>query len=112
MQPCPLVRLARGGRGGVPGPALSLLWLQVAWVKWMDSSAPFTMKPDTSYCSLIVPTTDTMQMSHLLGMLLANNKPVGALPRLPHPTLRPCLGRLASHVNRVELPWARPCDVL
>ncbi|KAI5937324.1 Dynein heavy chain 1, axonemal [Manis javanica] len=49
---------------------------KVAWVKWMDSSAPFTMKPDTSYCSLIVPTTDTMQMSHLLGMLLANNKPV------------------------------------
>uniref|UniRef100_A0A8C5KDU7 Dynein axonemal heavy chain 1 n=1 Tax=Jaculus jaculus TaxID=51337 RepID=A0A8C5KDU7_JACJA len=49
---------------------------QVAWVKWMDSSAPFTMVPDTNYCSIIVPTMDTVQMSYLLGMLLTNNKPV------------------------------------
>ncbi|XP_045153350.1 dynein axonemal heavy chain 1 [Echinops telfairi] len=49
---------------------------QVAWVKWMDASAPFTMVPDTNYCDIIVPTMDTVQMSHLLGMLLSNNKPV------------------------------------
>ncbi|XP_057625591.1 dynein axonemal heavy chain 1 [Chionomys nivalis] len=49
---------------------------QVAWVKWMDSSAPFTMMPDTNYCNIIVPTMDTMQMSYLLGMLITNNKPV------------------------------------
>ncbi|ELV10380.1 Dynein heavy chain 1, axonemal [Tupaia chinensis] len=49
---------------------------QVAWVKWMDSSASFTMVPDTSYCNIIVPTMDTVQMSCLLGMLLSNHKPV------------------------------------
>ncbi|XP_008570797.1 PREDICTED: dynein heavy chain 1, axonemal [Galeopterus variegatus] len=49
---------------------------QVAWVKWMDSSATFTMIPDTNYCNIIVPTVNTMQMSYLLGMLLTNNKPV------------------------------------
>ncbi|XP_062056155.1 dynein axonemal heavy chain 1 [Lepus europaeus] len=49
---------------------------QVAWVKWMDSSAPFTMVPDTNYCNIIVPTMDTVRMSYLLGMLLTNHKPV------------------------------------
>ncbi|XP_058416307.1 dynein axonemal heavy chain 1 isoform X1 [Diceros bicornis minor] len=49
---------------------------QVAWVKWMDSLAPFTMMPDTSYCNIIVPTMGTVQMSYLLGMLLTNHKPV------------------------------------
>ncbi|XP_032177365.1 dynein heavy chain 1, axonemal isoform X1 [Mustela erminea] len=49
---------------------------QVAWVKWMDSSTPFTMMPDTSYCNIIVPTMDTVQMSYLLDMLLINHKPV------------------------------------
>ncbi|XP_023393798.1 dynein heavy chain 1, axonemal [Pteropus vampyrus] len=49
---------------------------QIAWVKWMDSSASFTMMPDTNYCNIIVPTMDTMQMSYLLGMLLTNHKPV------------------------------------
>ncbi|XP_040850525.1 dynein heavy chain 1, axonemal [Ochotona curzoniae] len=49
---------------------------QIAWVKWMDSSAPFTMVPDTNYCNIIVPTMDTVRMSHLLGMLLTNHKPV------------------------------------
>ncbi|XP_023368810.1 dynein heavy chain 1, axonemal [Otolemur garnettii] len=49
---------------------------KVAWVKWMDSSDPFTMVPDTNYCNIIVPTMDTVQMSCLLGMLLTNYKPV------------------------------------
>ncbi|XP_004864511.1 dynein heavy chain 1, axonemal isoform X4 [Heterocephalus glaber] len=49
---------------------------QVAWVKWMDSSASFTLVPDTNYCNIIVPTMDTVQMSYLLGMLLTNHKPV------------------------------------
>ncbi|XP_032314242.1 dynein heavy chain 1, axonemal isoform X8 [Camelus ferus] len=49
---------------------------EVAWVKWMDSSASFTMMPDTSYCDIIVPTMDTVQMSYLLDMLLTNHKPV------------------------------------
>uniref|UniRef100_A0A8I6GJB4 Dynein, axonemal, heavy chain 1 n=1 Tax=Rattus norvegicus TaxID=10116 RepID=A0A8I6GJB4_RAT len=49
---------------------------QVAWVKWMDYSVPFTMMPDTNYCNIIVPTMDTMQMSYLLGMLITNHKPV------------------------------------
>lgn len=45
-------------------------------MKWMDSSAPFTMVPDTNYCNIIVPTMDTVQLSHLLDMLLTNKKPV------------------------------------
>ncbi|XP_037386166.1 dynein axonemal heavy chain 1 isoform X5 [Talpa occidentalis] len=49
---------------------------EVAWVKWMDSSTPFTMIPDTNYCNITVPTMDTVQMSYLLGLLLTNNKPV------------------------------------
>ncbi|XP_004676628.1 PREDICTED: dynein heavy chain 1, axonemal [Condylura cristata] len=49
---------------------------KVAWVKWMDSSTPFTMIPDTNYCNIIVPTMDTVRMSYLLGLLLTNNKPV------------------------------------
>lgn len=66
-------------------PILNYVWFQVAWVKWMDSSAPFTMMPDTNYCNIIVPTMDTMQMSYLLGMLLTNNKPVSA-PTTPCPS--------------------------
>nr|XP_031542333.1 dynein heavy chain 1, axonemal isoform X7 [Vicugna pacos] len=49
---------------------------EVAWVKWMEPSASFTIMPDTSYCDIIVPTMDTMQMSYLLDMLLTNHKPV------------------------------------
>ncbi|XP_053075250.1 dynein axonemal heavy chain 1 isoform X4 [Acinonyx jubatus] len=49
---------------------------KVAWVKWMDSSTPFTMVPDTNYCNIIVPTMDTVQMSYLLDMLLTNHRPV------------------------------------
>ncbi|MBZ3886078.1 Dynein heavy chain 1, axonemal [Sciurus carolinensis] len=49
---------------------------QVAWVKWIDSSVPFTMAPDTNYCNIIVPTMDTIQMSFLLDKLLINHKPV------------------------------------
>uniref|UniRef100_A0A8D2DP18 Dynein axonemal heavy chain 1 n=1 Tax=Sciurus vulgaris TaxID=55149 RepID=A0A8D2DP18_SCIVU len=49
---------------------------QVAWVKWIGSSGPFTMAPDTNYCNIIVPTMDTMQMSFLLDKLLTNHKPV------------------------------------
>lgn len=49
-------------------------------MKWMDSSAPFTMMPDTNYCNIIVPTMDTVQMSYLLDMLLTNHKPVSAPP--------------------------------
>lgn len=47
-------------------------------MKWMNSSAPFTMTPDTNYCNLIVPTMDTMQMAFLLDKLLTNHKPVSA----------------------------------
>ncbi|MEE6511728.1 hypothetical protein FKM82_018461 [Ascaphus truei] len=36
----------------------------------------FSMAPDTSYSDIIVPTLDTVRMSHLLGMLLTNKKPV------------------------------------
>lgn len=51
----------------------------------MDSSASFTMVPDTSYCNIIVPTMDTVQMSYLLGMLLTNHKPVSASSRSASP---------------------------
>ncbi|XP_075039903.1 dynein axonemal heavy chain 1 [Mixophyes fleayi] len=48
----------------------------VRWVNWMESSATFAIAPDTSYADIIVPTLDTVRMSHLLGMLLANKNPV------------------------------------
>lgn len=73
----PRVRRGEGSR-----PTLCHLWFQVAWVKWMDSSASFTMMPDTNYCNIIVPTMDTIQMSYLLDMLLTNHKPVSA-PAMP-----------------------------
>uniref|UniRef100_A0A452QQ37 Uncharacterized protein n=1 Tax=Ursus americanus TaxID=9643 RepID=A0A452QQ37_URSAM len=71
--------LGRAEWSGVLGPAQSYLCFQVAWVKWMDSSTPFTMMPDTNYCDIIVPTMDTVQMSCLLDMLLVNHKPVSVL---------------------------------
>ncbi|XP_068109284.1 dynein axonemal heavy chain 1 [Hyperolius riggenbachi] len=49
---------------------------KVHWMNWMESSSPFSIAPDTSYADLIVPTLDTVRMSHLLGMLLTNKKPV------------------------------------
>ncbi|XP_075795609.1 dynein axonemal heavy chain 1 isoform X2 [Pelodiscus sinensis] len=49
---------------------------EVAWVNWMDSTAKFTMVPDTSYCDIIIPTMNTVQMAHMLEMLLTNRKPV------------------------------------
>lgn len=74
-------------------------------MKWMDSSTPFTMMPDTNYCDIIVPTMDTVQMSCLLDMLLVNHKPVSApaVPSLTHTKAR-VGGWLASHIDRGEAP--------
>nr|XP_033782541.1 dynein heavy chain 1, axonemal isoform X1 [Geotrypetes seraphini]XP_033782544.1 dynein heavy chain 1, axonemal isoform X1 [Geotrypetes seraphini]XP_033782545.1 dynein heavy chain 1, axonemal isoform X1 [Geotrypetes seraphini]XP_033782546.1 dynein heavy chain 1, axonemal isoform X1 [Geotrypetes seraphini]XP_033782547.1 dynein heavy chain 1, axonemal isoform X1 [Geotrypetes seraphini] len=49
---------------------------KVQWIKWIDSASQFTIDADTSYSDIIVPTLDTVRMSHLLGMLLTNKKPV------------------------------------
>ncbi|XP_066453022.1 dynein axonemal heavy chain 1 isoform X2 [Eleutherodactylus coqui] len=49
---------------------------KVRWMNWMESSAPFSIASDSSYADIIVPTLDTVRMSHLLGMLLTNKKPV------------------------------------
>ncbi|XP_048343305.1 LOW QUALITY PROTEIN: dynein axonemal heavy chain 1 [Sphaerodactylus townsendi] len=49
---------------------------EVRWVSWIDSSVEFTMVPDSSFCDIIVPTMNTIQMAYLLEMLLANHKPV------------------------------------
>lgn len=88
-------------------PTLTQMWFQVAWVKWMDSSTPFTMMPDTNYCNIIVPTMDTMQMSYLLGMLITNNKPVSALimpvPAQPKARVRTWL---VFHANKSVAPSA------
>ncbi|XP_026529026.1 dynein heavy chain 1, axonemal [Notechis scutatus] len=48
----------------------------VCWQNWMTSSTEFKMAPDTSYCDIIVPTMNTVQMACLLEMLLTNHKPV------------------------------------
>ncbi|KAH0630033.1 hypothetical protein JD844_012597 [Phrynosoma platyrhinos] len=48
----------------------------VCWENWMDSATEFTMVPDTSFCDIIVPTMNTVQMAYLLEMLLTNHKPV------------------------------------
>ncbi|KAH1168316.1 dynein axonemal heavy chain 1 [Mauremys mutica] len=49
---------------------------EVGWVNWMDSTAQFTIVPDISFCDIIIPTMNTVQMAHLLEMLLTNRKPV------------------------------------
>uniref|UniRef100_A0A8C3K8B9 Dynein axonemal heavy chain 1 n=1 Tax=Calidris pygmaea TaxID=425635 RepID=A0A8C3K8B9_9CHAR len=46
------------------------------WEKWLDSTAKFTMVPDTNFCDIIVPTMNTVRMAHLLELLLTNRKPV------------------------------------
>ncbi|XP_054832932.1 dynein axonemal heavy chain 1 [Eublepharis macularius] len=48
----------------------------VGWVSWMDFCTEFTMVPDSSFCDIIVPTMNTIQMAYLLEMLLSNHKPV------------------------------------
>ncbi|KAF7249782.1 Dynein heavy chain 1, axonemal [Varanus komodoensis] len=48
----------------------------VGWENWMDGCTEFTMVPDTSFCDIIVPTMNTVQMAYLLEMLLTNHKPV------------------------------------
>ncbi|XP_077133083.1 dynein axonemal heavy chain 1 isoform X2 [Ranitomeya variabilis] len=47
---------------------------KVRWANWMESSAAFSIAPDTSYADIIVPTLDTVRMSHLVEMLLSNKK--------------------------------------
>ncbi|NXE09964.1 DYH1 protein, partial [Lophotis ruficrista] len=49
---------------------------EVRWEKWLDSTAKFTMVPDTNFCDIIVPTVNTVRMAHLLELLLTNHKPV------------------------------------
>uniref|UniRef100_A0A8C3K7K0 Dynein axonemal heavy chain 1 n=1 Tax=Calidris pygmaea TaxID=425635 RepID=A0A8C3K7K0_9CHAR len=49
---------------------------QACWEKWLDSTAKFTMVPDTNFCDIIVPTMNTVRMAHLLELLLTNRKPV------------------------------------
>uniref|UniRef100_A0A6I8P5E1 Dynein axonemal heavy chain 1 n=1 Tax=Ornithorhynchus anatinus TaxID=9258 RepID=A0A6I8P5E1_ORNAN len=39
-------------------------------------SSTFTIQLDANFADIIIPTMDTIQMSHLLGMLLTNRKPV------------------------------------
>ncbi|KAM6325251.1 LOW QUALITY PROTEIN: dynein axonemal heavy chain 1 [Podargus strigoides] len=47
---------------------------EVCWEKWLDSTAKFTMVPDTNFCDIIVPTMNTVRMVHLLELLLTNHK--------------------------------------
>ncbi|XP_037242845.1 dynein heavy chain 1, axonemal [Falco rusticolus] len=49
---------------------------EVCWEKWLDSTAKFTMVPDTNFCDIIVPTMNTVRMAYLLELLLTNHKPV------------------------------------
>ncbi|NWW95122.1 DYH1 protein, partial [Rhynochetos jubatus] len=49
---------------------------EVRWEKWLDSTAKFTMVPDTNFCDIIVPTMNSVCAAHLLELLLTNRKPV------------------------------------
>ncbi|XP_069500104.1 dynein axonemal heavy chain 1 [Ambystoma mexicanum] len=49
---------------------------KVRWVNWMDTAPSFSLVPETTFSDIIVPTPDTIRMSHLLQMLLTNKKPV------------------------------------
>ncbi|XP_041639844.1 dynein heavy chain 1, axonemal [Cheilinus undulatus] len=49
---------------------------KVQWVSWMQSAKSVVITPETNYADIIVPTADTVRMSFLMDMLLANKKPV------------------------------------
>ncbi|KAI3369512.1 hypothetical protein L3Q82_007723 [Scortum barcoo] len=49
---------------------------KVQWVSWMKSAKSVVITPETNYADIIVPTADTVRMSFLMDMLLANKKPV------------------------------------
>eukprot|EP00048_Salpingoeca_helianthica_P012917 m.190889 g.190889 ORF g.190889 m.190889 type:complete len:3952 (+) comp15437_c5_seq39:290-12145(+) len=50
--------------------------LVIGWKKWTDFIAPFSIDPREDFSSIIVPTIDTMRYSHLIEMLVTNNKQV------------------------------------
>lgn len=50
--------------------------LTVAWKKWIDFIPAFTIDPRDDFASIIVPTIDTQRYSHLVEMLVNNNKQV------------------------------------
>ncbi len=52
---------------------------QVQWDSWMKSAKSVVITPETNYADIIVPTADTVRMSFLMDMLLANKKPVSTL---------------------------------
>ncbi|XP_051777061.1 dynein axonemal heavy chain 1 [Erpetoichthys calabaricus] len=49
---------------------------KIRWVSWMASAPKVVITPETSYSDIIVPTQDTIRMSHLMDMLLTNKKPI------------------------------------
>ncbi|XP_072136794.1 dynein axonemal heavy chain 1 isoform X1 [Mobula birostris] len=49
---------------------------RVQWVHWITSAPEVEITPETNYSDIIIPTQDTIRMSHLLSMLLINKKPV------------------------------------
>ncbi|XP_064629143.1 dynein axonemal heavy chain 1-like isoform X2 [Lineus longissimus] len=48
----------------------------VQWGSWMDGMDEYTIAPDMRFSDIIVPTMDTIRSSHIVEMLLTNNKTV------------------------------------
>ncbi|KAK3096562.1 hypothetical protein FSP39_001310 [Pinctada imbricata] len=49
---------------------------KVQWRNWLYGQPDYAVSPDTKFSDIIVPTIDTIRMSHLLEMLLSNKKTV------------------------------------
>uniref|UniRef100_A0A6I8N290 Dynein axonemal heavy chain 1 n=1 Tax=Ornithorhynchus anatinus TaxID=9258 RepID=A0A6I8N290_ORNAN len=59
----------------VSAGAMGGFWAVITQLLFYPSST-FTIQLDANFADIIIPTMDTIQMSHLLGMLLTNRKPV------------------------------------
>jgi dynein heavy chain len=46
------------------------------WTEWIETIPPFKLDPKTPFGSILVPTTDTIRYSHLVALLVNNNKHV------------------------------------
>ena len=49
------------------------------WRQWLEIIPPFKLDPKTPFGSILVPTTDTVRYSHVLQVLVNNNKHVLAV---------------------------------
>jgi len=65
--------------GSVYGSCLFSDFRNWDWIDWLETIPTFKLDPKTPFGSILVPTVDTIRYSHLLAMLVNNNKHVLAV---------------------------------